>query len=563
MNRRFGLVVTIVAAVACGSTDDGGSGAPAPAPGSTAGTRTEITVLADSVEIDELDVLQGTTARLVTDATIADQPNAPVIANRPGLVRAHARLTDRTKLTPELVAELRVRVPGKDDLVVQGGPLMLYELDASSLATTWNFELPAEAFAPGAAISVKVTYPKLPQDPGVTFPRDPGAFFPLGANASAPKLKVQFVPVTYNHDGSGRTPALDEATLATYETALYEMYPAAEIEVGVREAIPWGLEVDPRGDGWNSLLRAVTGARNADKPTPDTYYVGVVQPAATLDEYCEQGCVLGLAPQTNLIDIALRAAMIVGYGSPREGGTLAQELAHAMGRLHAPCGRPQAVDTDYPYARAAIGVPGWNVVTKELVDPEGRSKDFMSYCSPVWVSDYTWSGIFERMVDVQQQIAHEAARPDDADADAGADADGGGDASASASAGAASGDADADGDAASRAGAFRAFDFDGEDGLEVGDPIEIAGGAAAADAAAAAGPSVTVRWESASGEPLGSARAGFRPYDSIPGGVVVAPEAPDGAALVRIEGLRPRALTASLAASRRVGPAAAPPRSPR
>jgi hypothetical protein len=36
------------------------------------------------------------------------------------------------------------------------------------------------------------------------------------------------------------------------------------------------------------------------------------------------------------------------------------------------------------------------------VDPEGHV-DFMSYCNPVWVSDYTFRAIYDQMVAVEQE----------------------------------------------------------------------------------------------------------------------------------------------------------------
>jgi hypothetical protein len=66
-----------------------------------------------------------------------------------------------------------------------------------------------------------------------------------------------------------------------------------------------------------------------------------------------------------------------------------------MGRLHAPCGRPANIDDEYPYDSGRIGVWGWDPLTKELLDPEERVFDFMSYCQPVWVSDYTFQGLWQ------------------------------------------------------------------------------------------------------------------------------------------------------------------------
>ena len=48
---------------------------------------------------------------------------------------------------------------------------------------------------------------------------------------------------------------------------------------------------------------------------------------------------------------------------------------------------------------AALGTSGWDPLGKQLVSNDDHS-DFMSYCSPVWVSDYTYKAIFDRMTKV-------------------------------------------------------------------------------------------------------------------------------------------------------------------
>ena len=43
------------------------------------------------------------------------------------------------------------------------------------------------------------------------------------------------------------------------------------------------------------------------------------------------------------------------------------------------------------------------MVKGELLDPGNRYRDYMSYCGPVWTSDYTYKGVYERMEIVTQQ----------------------------------------------------------------------------------------------------------------------------------------------------------------
>jgi hypothetical protein len=49
------------------------------------------------------------------------------------------------------------------------------------------------------------------------------------------------------------------------------------------------------------------------------------------------------------------------------------------------------VDPSYPYPNARIGAFGFDLVTRQVID--NFTRDVMSYCSPDWVSDYTYEGV--------------------------------------------------------------------------------------------------------------------------------------------------------------------------
>jgi hypothetical protein len=361
-----------------------------------AGT-TEPADIASIVTVDQIAVYQGVKVTLVEEASVATS-NVPVVPGRPALVRVHARPLPGKKVS-RLTAELRLHVPGRDDVVLVDGPRTLTPaVDEGVLSSTFDFELSAEQIKRSASLSVELRDPKGVDPSTVRFPQE--GTLPMNVGPLAPTLKVRFVPIRYDADGSGRLPALDPQTIEAYRKALYKLYPVAEVDVSVREPFNWPLLVQPDGDGWDQLLQAVVATREADQPADDVYYVGIFTPAPTEREYCKTGCVLGVAPWGLKSDIGLRAAMVVGYPSERSHGTMAQEIAHAMGRAHAPCGQPAAIDKKFPYPGGSLGVWGWDVVDHQLVNPDERVYDFMSYCEPVWVSDYTFKGLYERMIDV-------------------------------------------------------------------------------------------------------------------------------------------------------------------
>jgi hypothetical protein len=76
---------------------------------------------------------------------------------------------------------------------------------------------------------------------------------------------------------------------------------------------------------------------------------------------------------------------------------LAHEVGHNLDQSHANCGGPSGVDPFWltapaNYANGAIGVYGYDVANSALKIPSAY-KDIMSYCSPVWVSDFTYKSI--------------------------------------------------------------------------------------------------------------------------------------------------------------------------
>jgi hypothetical protein len=174
---------------------------------------------------------------------------------------------------------------------------------------------------------------------------------------------------------------------------LYAMYPTNEVMLSVHA--PVGTDRTTLSD----MLDQMRELRVSESPPTDLSYYGLVRQAETFGEYCEGTCTTGIAgfgSQTGT------AAVGMGIGFPESAaGTFVHELGHIYRRPHAPCGGPGAPDELYPYPDAGLGSWGYDFKTRELFDPASHV-DFMSYCSPEWISDYNYQQILERIIVVNR-----------------------------------------------------------------------------------------------------------------------------------------------------------------
>jgi hypothetical protein len=496
---RLAPSLALVCFAAACSADDAGE--PPPPDAGAAPDAAAPVPLREQVRIDDVSLSQAVSITLVKGGIAVAEPNGPVIANRPARIRVHVKALSAKP--PVVSGELRVKRPGRDDLVLADlGKRTTRELDETNEESVLAFTVPAEELTADASISVKAGLLPTSTDV-VTFPAD-GSALPLHARTSTQTLRVKVVPVAYEAvPGQVLTP--DVTSLRGFEDALYKLYPVAKIEMSVREPIPWTAAIAANGDGWEALLSNVLATRRADRADRDLYYVGLFTPKPSFEDFCARGgCVLGLAPLALEHETGLRAAIVLGY-TANAGGTMAHELAHTMGRAHAPCGAPAGVDGDFPYPAAGIGVFGFDILKKKLIDPAKYYRDMMSYCSPEWISDYTYRGIFERMEAVTKQAA--AARAGGPPAET-----------------------------------MRSFRIAAGGAVVEGPEIEVLPHPTSEHDAP-----VTIRYEGPNGQVVATATARSRPLSELGGRIVLAPQPPAGAVRARLDGLgtaalRPRAV---------------------
>ena len=269
-----------------------------------------------------------------------------------------------------------------------------------------QFLLPASALAPGLRWQVvrdprHIAPDSVPADD--VFPREGPA--PL-LTVAVPALRIRFVPIVLTAYGNVAG-NVNTANVLQYVRMLQSIYPLATIEasVGAPLSTPASFGTPPRGGDatmfWSPLLAALDAAR-ITSGDPTTHWIGVVLPPPAFNYIVNGGT--AYIPSSGLSSAAsTRTAMVTSLGwagddaFTRDG--VAHELGHNFGRRHAPCGNPENPDHSYPYVGGAIGLTGHDVrawmdgLWQLAVSHPSASGDIMSYCIPMWVSDYTYRAI--------------------------------------------------------------------------------------------------------------------------------------------------------------------------
>ncbi|HXI57196.1 MAG TPA: hypothetical protein VNO55_14105 [Polyangia bacterium] len=421
--RSLAAVVVAACAAACASgcegaagdrtrTGGGAGGAPTSGSGGTSDASNVADGSADpdgndanasepvhGLAVTDVAIYQAVKVSLVKAGRPVVTPDTPLVRNRPALLRVF--------VTPSAGWQSRsvvARLQWND-----GGPpkttaaLIAGASTDAILASTLNFSLAAADLTAQLKWSVSLL-----EAPGGTGIGDTtGARLPADGTAAllqtsdpGPSLKITFVPVR----NKNTLPDTSPAQIKFLTDAMFATYPVAKIETTIREPIDFTGTISPTGPGWDLALNQVCQTRQNDRPARNVFYHGLVAPGP-VEEFCPGGCFQGIAVvSTNPAQDETRCSIALGYTNM---GSIAfmQEVAHTMGRSHAPCGQPPPARPDplFPYPNAGIGVWGYDLVNQRLIDPQRRA-DFMSYCTPVWISDYTFSRLLPWIQAVNQLV---------------------------------------------------------------------------------------------------------------------------------------------------------------
>ncbi|NVB42132.1 hypothetical protein G6O69_30195 [Pseudenhygromyxa sp. WMMC2535] len=375
--------------------------------------------LAQGISITSIEVNQGTeiTVAIGEEGLAPAQRSGALLASRDALVRVRHEVADDW-VAREIEARLILSLP-------DGGVRSLSEIEwiagdsTDELTGSFDFHLDTvDALTqPGVAYQVElwdlgeVGASADTASEGVVLSPAVG-FAELGFEAQAMVIEIVFVPVT--HDGL--TPSLDEATLARFVDSIYEHNPVTQVRWSLREPAIFEGNLFELAQ----LLPFVSALREADEAAPQVYYHALIDVGApSLAGVQGIAEIAGDQPE----DAGARVqATVMWSGDPDAAvETLTHELGHGQGLRHVECPLldADATDPSYPNADGHLGADGYALRRRALFEAQS-AYDYMSYCDPSFVSDWTWARSWAR---ISTLTSWSEAGDGDGDGDGGGDGD--------------------------------------------------------------------------------------------------------------------------------------------
>jgi len=380
-----------------GAPEPSSGGAPASQKGGAAGE------VASDVSLRAITILQTLEIPLMEagKAVAAAARPAPLIAGKRGVARAFVDVNE--SFTPRTLIGVLDITTGKAPRSLVDRRRIERASTQDDLGSSFDFDVSADDLSASARYRLRVL--EADTTPLARFPEQ--GYVELGARSLKP-FELVLVPFIIG----GFVPKTTEVEVQALRRRLLALYPSSEIEVAVAPPKTLGYVVDAE-DGWDAALDELYQLRSEQEPPSNVFYYGVMAPASSFDAFCPDGCIVGYSMMADADDVDSRGSIGIGVfpdgsGADDAWDTVAHELGHALGRDHAPCGidDPHDVDRGWPldaaHRNAGLGVYGYDFDLQRLIQPR-QAKDVMSYCRPVWIADYTYRGIFERLDYIQTE----------------------------------------------------------------------------------------------------------------------------------------------------------------
>ena len=248
----------------------------------------------------------------------------------------------------------------------QPGPIPT-ELDEGSLDFSVNATVPAEVVQQGLEMTIEID-PDGTLDDGLGVTRRIPETGRLAVEVrSMPRFDITFVPFVWETNPHMAAVELTNAMEADPEghemlSLVRTLLPVGEISVTAHAPVRTSTNAAHELLEQTRLIATMEGGSG--------YYMGLAS-----------GAVEGAS---GIADLGQPIAFSIA-----DAGVIAHEFGHNLSLQHTPCGNPLGIEPAYPYPEASPGGWGYDFSEQRLVSPD-EYVDLMSYCSPYWVSDFSF-----------------------------------------------------------------------------------------------------------------------------------------------------------------------------
>lgn len=306
--------------------------------------------------------------------------SVPLVAQKDLILRVYVNVANLPWLPKPTSVTGKVSYAGHPDLSPLNGPIApasASSIDRGNTNHTLNFRVPASHCTGTVSFTVTVFDPAHPND--TAYSSRPVSF--SATFDSVPYPRIHGVLIHYTGRGMD-IPAPTGFDLVNTLDWVARVYPITYFNYSPGcDIVEFSGDLTVGGGGgcgtgWNQLFNMLWNMRAASG-TNDVF-VGLLPTGV---------------PTSGVIGCGGGGVAISYIGS---GQVMAQEIGHAFGRAHAPCGNPGGPDPNYPtydsYPSASIGEFGFDNLNSQVHNP-ASTYDYMSYCGPVWTSPYTYVGL--------------------------------------------------------------------------------------------------------------------------------------------------------------------------
>ncbi len=323
----------------------------------------------------------GGSAVYLTQAVQSRKFPVPLVAGRPALLRVFVASPQASgEKIPPVRATFYHRGSGVYTAEIAAGAMPIpSEIDESALELSANSEIPGDVIRDGLEVVIEV---------------DPDGTLSSGVGI------VRRIPE------SGRM-AVDVRDMPDFRLTvipfLYELDPDSAIL-----EITADMANDPEGSEMLSVTRGLLPVGGMDVRRHDPVLTSSSSGFQLLIETetmrrMERGSGYWMAmrspvPIGGLLGVAFGVGSWSSFSVPLPR-TVAHELGHNMGLLHAPCGGAGGPDRLFPDHNGRIGSWGYDRQRGRLITP--LAPDLMSYCRGGWIGDYHFSNSLRHRLDVE------------------------------------------------------------------------------------------------------------------------------------------------------------------